>query len=631
MRKWLLSITIGIAVGMIQGLGETLYAIRNSEWLAHGLYNTALKLLVPAVNHRALVVCIASLVICAAWSARYKTNRFVRLFIDLVIVYTLLVAVRFDFVFAYKRIMSGIVRAVDDMNVSVLNDILASGMPQVIVSLLLIAGGVFVLVRIRANSAKALNSTTQHSDEATPSFADRLTPSYRYIHQIAARHWELDVIVLILFIGLNAASFGLDVANSHSVKSRPNVIIIQLDTLRADHVGCYGYGRNTTPNIDKLARDGMRFEKAIAPAPWTSASVAQYMTGRYLRVPKSFDFAGVPVNAVPISEALHDRGYVTACVTSNPMAGPSRGFSQGYDSFEETYADVSSQDVFAKTVSQLRRMKDRKFFMFALFSDPHAPYVLHKEHNFYPDYKGKLGKEINVRLDDRTDHISADDLEYMRAVYDSDIAYTDDYIGKLVSELKRLKLYDDTLIVLLSDHGEGFGEHGRLEHGFDLYDEALSVPLIIKLPGQRKGSLSSGVFPLIDLFPSIMDALRLKTSSFGVNGVARHLASLRLVRDMDIYSSTDFSKTNLESVRSKSYKLIVDMVSSKQELYSLLDDPGEKQNVIKSANTTGTMLAKTMKLMDEEINNSARHTTFQEYISPSKAATQSMRSNGYLQ
>lgn len=634
MKRRLFPLIAGIFIGIILGICEVLPTIRSSEWFSHGLYYTAIRSVVHAVNHRAWIACIACCVACAALALRRRMNGWIRRIPELVIITSLLVAFGLDVFHKLAVISSSISGSFEEMRSGLLKYMYADGGPQIIVAILIVAVGLFVLRKIHRKPAE--DPTPRPSERSTgihPSVARCLSAMNRCAHVVAQGNWVFYTIVIVFFTGMNLASIGFDIANAHALRSRPNIILIQIDTLRADHMGCYGYQRDTSPNIDNFAGESMRFEKAISVAPWTTASVAQYMTSRYLRsVRFEVPVSGIPVNVVSMAEALKEHGYSTVGINTNLLAGSSRGFAKGFDSYDESvYDETSSPFVFSTAKRKLDVLKDKKFFMFLLFMGVHSPYKLDKNHNFYPDYKGKLGKRIEVRANDRTDNVSKDDLKYMSALYDSGIANTDEYIGKLMDELKKMNLYNDTLIILLSDHGEEFGEHGGLDHGRFLYDECLSVPLIIKLPGQHKGSTVNGTFSLLDLFPAIMNTIHLNTSSFHLDGVARSLQGLRKANDQDIFSATNFGFADKSCIRTKSYKLIADKVSSKRELYSLDRDPAEKQNVLKSLPSLAGSLANRLKSKEQVIDKNTPITIPSGGNGFDANNAAKLRSLGYLQ
>lgn len=628
-RRYLHPLTLGIAIGMIQGfLSAFSNHIHPSGYLVHGLYNTASRALVTAINPRALMVCVLCYAVWFAYSVKRRVPGWARRISDLVIIVCVLLIFHFDpyrlCTIAFMRLRSFFV----GVNVSVLTDVMADGMPQIAASAMILIVGIYLLARTRKNHCNA-SSARESFSWIGRSLITPLARIAGYLQYGYQRYWQFDVVVFAVFIALNALPILFSVINSFTLRDRPNIILIQVDTLRADHLGCYGYSRRTSPNIDGFAAQGMRFQKAISAAPWTSASVAAYMTSQNLRVklddPSCLD--GPPLDSVQLAEALKDRGYSTVGITSNILASEKSGLARGYDSFDDHLVESSSPLVLSSALKRLNEVKDRKFFMFLLFMDPHSPYILHGNHNFYLNYKGKLGKRIDAASYEKG--MNPDDLKYAISLYDSSIAFTDENIGRLFDSLKKMNLYNDTLIVLLSDHGEEFGEHRLIGHGKHLYDESISVPLIIKLPGQKKGLTVGGVFPLLDLFPSIADFLHLNTSPFGLQGTARRLSNLKSVRATDIYSSTDFAGTKSECLRHQGYKLIVR--SSGQELYNLKRDAAEEFNVLRSEPSLVSMLGKTLRSKDKAIDDRLVGSATRRNDILSDKETRGLRALGYLQ
>lgn len=627
-RKLFYPLVAGIAVGTIQGIIDaSANRIGPAQYLTHRLYNTASVTLASAVNPRVLVVCLLCCILWLMFAVRRRLRGWSRRIPDIPIIVLLLLIARVNVYHQSLMIYGGVLRIFRGVNIGVFRDVMAEGAGQIAACIAVLLIGVFVLRRMKRTP----------SDEAAamPKFSEiwsvMVTPfvsAVRYLGALHERYRQVDAAIVALFLIINALPWYFSVRNGRALRDRPNIILIQIDTLRADHVGCYGYHRNVTPNIDALAAQSIRFDKAIAAAPWTSPSVAAFMSSQILRMQLDVSTPQKPpMNTVFIAEALKDRGYATMGVSSNMLAGVKTGFSRGFDRFDETVSENSSPAVLSAAVKGLNEVKDKRFFMYLLFMDPHSPYILHDKYNYYPGYKGKLGKRIDSTLYEKG--LSPDDMKYTISLYDSAIAYTDEHIGRLIDELKRMNLYNDTLIVLLADHGEEFGDHGLVGHGKHLYDESLSVPLIIKLPGQKKSVTASGVFPLLDLFPSLMDYLNLDTKALGLSGLARALSGITKVRDTDIYSSTDFAGVQSECIRTRAYKLIVD--GSNEGLYDLQRDSGEKNNLVKSYESTAGMLRKTLKDKDQDIDRRLLGAAY-EYVDPFKEAeTRQLRSLGYLQ
>jgi arylsulfatase A-like enzyme len=518
-----------------------------------------------------------------------------------------------------------------------LKDAVLQGIPQIIVCMSCIALGVLLIRRMRRRQRAQTNGKTSRS------FNSDIRIAVSRITSALERCTALYAVVLTVFLALNLTSGIFRVKTAYEIRNAPNIIYIVVDTLRADHVGCYGYFRDTTPNIDRLASDGMRFSKAISQAPWTTASISSFMSSRYLRIMLTGERDSPPKNVVLMPEFLRDRGYLTAAVTSNPLAGKIRSLDRGYDYYSEypelrnarglqMRCPITAPEVLARTLDTIKRVKNRKFFLFVHFMDPHLPYVKHPGYNFYPSYKGRYSK------DDAFGEIAlpsgADDLKYVISLYDGEVAFTDHYIGRLLQELKKQKLYDDTLIVFLSDHGEEFNEHGATAHGTHLYDETISVPLIIKLPGQAAVHVVQGTFSLINLLPSITDYIKLDTSALGLQGTAVPLAGLRRVRETGIYSDTNFGPVQLESLRTETSKLIFNRAtkdSRNVEFYDLKTDPGEKANIATTMQATMAASEAAMSHLDKEIDTALKHTINRSLTAQQQQdAAEALRSLGYL-
>ncbi|HEY3298298.1 MAG TPA: sulfatase [Armatimonadota bacterium] len=421
--------------------------------------------------------------------------------------------------------------------------------------------------------------------------------------------------------------------NVASVKKKPNIIFIMVDTLRADHLRCYGYSRNTSPNIDQFAKEGMRFERAIAQAPWTSASVSSFMSSRYLRIRYKYGPQGIPDDVVLLPQALRDNGYTTAASISNPLAGRMAGLDRGYDLFYQANEDISnyskrSEGVLSSAAKQLDKIGNGRFFLFVLFMDPHGPYMWRENHQFDPEYKGKLGKQPFLA----DGSMSAEDHRYVVSLYDSGIAAADDYVGELIGYLKKKKLYDDTLIVFLSDHGEELNEHDVWGHGLHLYDESISVPFIVKMPEQKQGQVVKGTFSLIDLFPSVMDYIGCDVKSYGLQGTSVPFSGLKHMRETEIYSSTLFKDVNSESLRSSTRKYIKEIDRGNLEQYfDLSNDPLEMHNLALRCRPSDILQQRrSMSQKDEAIDAALASAVSTSHRLSSKDTT-ALRSLGYLQ
>jgi len=302
--------------------------------------------------------------------------------------------------------------------------------------------------------------------------------------------------------------------------SRPaegtNVILLSVETLRRDHMSLYGYERATTPFLEELAGECVVFESSFSQSSWTRPSVATILTGLYpsqhmARI--SLDRLSDSVLTLP--EILREAGYQTVGVCTNELISrPAFNYDQGFDLFIDEGMGLA-QHARRDFVDWLDRHPRRPFCAFIHLFDPHAPYTAPgdlTEKFVSKEYDGPL-KDWNLLTDwklNDTEGLTARDAQFVRDRYDAEIAYTDMVLRRFVEDLKRRGVWDSTLLVLTSDHGEEFMKHGHWGHGHDLYPEKLRVPLVIKLPdGLHGGTRSDEVVSGVDIVPTILQALGL--------------------------------------------------------------------------------------------------------------------------
>jgi arylsulfatase A-like enzyme len=306
---------------------------------------------------------------------------------------------------------------------------------------------------------------------------------------------------------------------------RPNVIIYLVDALRADHLGCYGSDRLVSPRIDEFAAEATVFEDAVAQSSWTKAAVASIFTGVW---PPAHGVHGphdrLPEDLPTMPELLRDSGYRTAAVVANAYVGRSFGFDRGFEHFEFLKHTVGDSSVIhSRLTGWLDQVPPAEsFFLYVHTVDPHAPYAPPEEfrHRFADEVGSpEIGGVSTVRALARGEQSASRQMtDDLRALYEAEIAFNDFNFGELVRELRQRGLFDDSLIIFVSDHGEAFGEHGAWTHGLDLHDEALRVPLVIRFPDGRHGGLR---VPLTvqqaDLLPTVLAAAGL-TPPDGLDG-----------------------------------------------------------------------------------------------------------------
>lgn len=302
-----------------------------------------------------------------------------------------------------------------------------------------------------------------------------------------------------------------------------NLVFILLDTLRADHLGCYGYSRDTSPHIDALARRGILFEWAIAPSSFTLPSHASLFVSKYVHKHKVDRIERcLSQEELTLAEILKQNGYATAAFIYNALQlDPRFGLGQGFEDY--CYGDAGDalpsdrEPSFEKTLPQaldwIGKHADRKFFVFLHANDIHEPYESPEENFFDPSYRGRLDDEYlssaNPSFHKNNFTRTRREMRHIVAHYDGGIKYADGYVGTFVRALEERGLLGKTIVVLLSDHGEILGDRGPMFlHGFSLHDEEVRVPLIIVHPGlERRGVRIKSQVQMIDVFPTVLDFL----------------------------------------------------------------------------------------------------------------------------
>ncbi len=291
----------------------------------------------------------------------------------------------------------------------------------------------------------------------------------------------------------------------------PNILLITVDTLRADHLSCYGYSRLTSPNIDRLAKEGVQFRNAYTPVPLTGPAHASLLTSVYPQQ-HGATINGMKVSARPrpvsLAQLLHRNGYRTAAfVSAWPLKKGIVGLGRGFDVYDENFtyhyklvnAARHADEVTASALRWLRKPRKRPIFLWVHYFDPHSPYELHDEYVDLPDNPGAspLHRASLSQSREDADRILA---------YDSEIAYADRYVGELLRELDTLKLRERTLVVLAADHGENLGENGYVGHGDRIDQPIVHIPLVFSYPGViSAGQVIAEDVSLLDVTPTILE------------------------------------------------------------------------------------------------------------------------------
>ena len=375
------------------------------------------------------------------------------------------------------------------------------------------------------------------------------------------------------------------------LKEIRSVVLISIDTCRADHLSCYGYSRKTSPNIDAVSAEAVRFNHCITPVPITLPAHSSMMTGTiplYHKVRDNENYRLDDSN-VTLAEILRDNGFSTGAVIGAFVLDSEFGLDQGFDSYDDSlqgkenkarvfYNERNAAEVTRLANIWLQEHQNEKMFLFLHYFDVHAPYRRHKR--FVPPLRKHL--------------------------YDGEIIYTDYHISRVIRKLKELNLYDSTLLIITADHGESLRQHNETTHGFFIYHSTLHVPLIFKVPGGPKAVVNDAV-TLVDIVPTVCGLLGLKAPS-AVQG--KDLSEYFLKEgagegenDRFLYCEslmpTKLDVGPLIGLVSGRWKYIH---TSESELYDLGRDPHETKNLLKQQSQQASIMQEQLKSVVQNTN-----------------------------
>jgi choline-sulfatase len=394
-----------------------------------------------------------------------------------------------------------------------------------------------------------------------------------------------------------------------------NVILITIDTVRADHTGPYGAKGVETPTLNSLAHDGIVFDHAISQVPLTWPSHAVILTGTYPFQNGVQDFTGQPLEARfrSVAQVFKQQGYATGAVVSAFVLDRSWGLARGFDFYDDRFSpqaflnrdlglvDRKAGESVSRAINWLQKNPRQPFFFWLHLYDPHSPYDPPEPYRTH----------------------------YRDHLYDGEIAYADHELGGLMAWLKRNRLYDRSLIVMLSDHGESLGEHGEKEHGFFIYNSTVHIPLIVKLPagsGFRAGHEPRPV-ETIAIAPTLLRLAGLK------DDVVRQFSSRPLLGDVTDNDDTAYSETfypfssfgwnPLRGLETSRYHYID---AREPELYDLVADPEEKNNIVLEQPATVAVLKDKLHKLEQQNAFTPQGSTVE--LSPD--AQEKLRALGYV-
>jgi arylsulfatase A-like enzyme/Flp pilus assembly protein TadD len=408
---------------------------------------------------------------------------------------------------------------------------------------------------------------------------------------------------------------------------QPNVVVITVDTLRADRLGCYGFEPARTPNADALAARGVRAEHAIAAAPITLPSHASIFTGLYPPAHGVRDngMYRLPEKVETLAERLKAGGYRTQAFVSADVLHHRFNLDQGFDAYDDALQGEDDPGMFRilersgeHTMDRVLQWLDRSlvpsptqapFFVWVHLFDPHQPYAP-------PEADAKAS----------------------RTLYDGEIASVDRQIGRFIAKLEERAALDDTIVVFTSDHGESLGEHGEATHAMFIYEATVRVPLIIRYPAKLPaGATYRGSVRAVDLMPTILGLVDLKPSDTQGVDLSKALAGAAVAPALSPYSESlhselEFGMAPLHGIRSNDWTYIR---APRPELYDRAKDPGETRNLLEDASAPGSQTARDRALtMDKQLvdvfEDSKRFGLVSELEPLDEETTQMLQALGYM-
>jgi len=445
----------------------------------------------------------------------------------------------------------------------------------------------------------------------------------------------------MIFVSFGCGKTSLDEA----APSQPNIIVVMVDTLRVDHMSLYGYERPTTPFIDTFASEAVVFERARSQAACTFPSVNSLFTSRY-----AFDFyvqgenqMGIPAEYPTIAEILRAQGYHTVAVSASPIVrstpseeNPNGGFGAGFDVFDESCLWGDAAMVNARALELVGELQD-PFFLYLHYMDPHghyAPPAAHQKqfagpydgHDFIA--AGDIGPIGEMLYNNGPElEISDRDLQQLVDLYDDEILYFDGQLEEFVTSLRDRDLLDRSLLVLTSDHGEEFLEHGHVGHCRGVWNTLTHVPLLMRIPGLDGGDRTDAAVQLVDVLPTVLDELGIDATALPFDGASLGLS----LRRGDPATAQGYAFSDQSKYRAADdgrWHFILDGIESTVTLYDLHADSLEQHDLFTQNHPEGERLG---AVLNEWLKDTGQWVRFDEALAASKAKEEELRALGYLQ
>jgi len=417
-------------------------------------------------------------------------------------------------------------------------------------------------------------------------------------------------LVIILLVTVGVLKFLPNKSLKLSSK-KYNLILISIDGLQAKHLDEYGYSLKTTPNLDEFLDQSTLFTNTVSPSSWTVPTHMSVFTSMYpsehkvinkyvdydLKTQKGVisNLKNLSPNAVTLAEILKNNGYVTGGFTGDAGVGAQFGFKQGFDTYFETETFGGFKGSIPKALDWLTQNKDKPFFLFLHGYDVHGQHVpaagfdyRYVTKPYTGKYTGSKVEQAKLREEGLANggklNLSNQDVSFWRAIYDEKINDMDSEFKQFMDQVKSMNLLDNTVIIVMSDHGTEFYEHKSIDHGATLYGELVDVLFAIRQPGQKSGQKNNQLVSTLDILPTALDLLGIQ------NPVPQQTKGIDLVpalndnKDIahDVFSETDCRLfTFKRSLTTKDgWKLILTLENGNKELFNLNNDSAEQKNLI---------------------------------------------------
>ncbi len=358
-------------------------------------------------------------------------------------------------------------------------------------------------------------------------------------HRVDLSSWAGETLTLRFQVESTRGSgairlIGSPVVRARDTSVRPNVVLVVVDTLRADRLSCYGHPDRITPHLDRLARQGWLFSQARAPSSWTIPSTAALLTGRYPLVPgvEKGSVPAVDPSATTLAELFSRQGYATGGFSANFVLDGFRGFARGFETwYLAPYQDahITARELNLRALEWVHAQRDEPFFLYLQYMDPHEPYDAPTAELPLGRVAGPFDIQRGHRWQDGTivplimgwERLSGvEEQARLEGYYHEEVAFVDRALGRLLSQLRAGGLLEHSLVLVTADHGEELGDHHHWSHGYTLYREVLHVPLVLSAPGPagRAGTVVSTPVSLIDAAPTLADLAGLPAESTQSDG-----------------------------------------------------------------------------------------------------------------